>query len=147
MPMGSRIRGPHGRVFEERDIGGEGAGIAAEHRIDQRLLGHPHQPDRVGAGADAIAGELHPELPGRVEGEQQQEAEQDRALHACPQPTRPTPTAIRAMASALGSVMCSRYMSRPPSITPTMVMLPAITPWPSGTRERKASQARNRTAN
>src|SRR5882672_8598793 len=110
--------------------------------MDQRLLGHAHEPGKIRSCADALSRQLDAHLARGVEREQQQEAQQDRAPHARPQPTSPTPTAIRAMARARGSVMRSLKISRPPSMTPTMVMLPAITPSPNGTRERKASQAK-----
>jgi len=60
---------------------------------------------------------------------------------------RATPNVIRPTATRRVIVNCSWCRIRPPSITPTMVILPARTPWPSGTRERNASQARKPAEN
>src|SRR5215475_2674305 len=89
-----------------------------------------------------VAGDFDADLRRRVDSNQQQKASDEALVHAWPQPTSTTPRAIQVIAAMRGRVMCSPKQSQPPSITPTMVMLPAITPWPSGTRDKNATHTK-----
>src|SRR6516225_6053165 len=127
--MRCRIYGSHRSTLEQHEIHGKGRAEEKDHQIKKGFIEGPCGPSSSKFKLRySIADNLDADLRSRINSYEQRKPNQDYLVHCCPHPTSATPTVIRLTALSRGNVMRSPNSTRPPTITPTIVMLPAITP-------------------